>query len=460
MGYQELPNLKRKIAFKKIDTILEVLQKDIRFGTINIMRLSPPAAMLFFAGSITHAAANPLLQAAKEQNDATIPSSKIINGDEVYPPFKYPFMTRAVSGNCGASLVAPNVLLSAAHCFDYFDRVQIGRHNLGDGSEVFETFDVIQKIPHPLYNATTFDYDYMMLKLDGRSTRQPIALDNGEISLDSGLDVIVMGWGLTSINSLSIVLNEVEVDVYSQTDCQEQYGDVAITNRMFCAARSGKDSCQGDSGGPIIDKATGKQIGLVSWGYICADPNYPGVYAKVQDQITWIQGYINQWSDDLVPTPVPTEPSTCEDFPNWLDKYGDDCDWYKQNDELGCSKTGGCCGGDSACCHCGGGYPVGFPPSAQPSLTQVPSPTPSDFELYADGEGGICSTGKAVTGQECFDAAHEVGIDMRLKDFLNVGTWDHTPCGCFIYLDDWVDYKDPAVGNCVPDPNANLVCRK
>ena len=31
----------------------------------------------------------------------------------------------------------------------------------------------------------------------------------------------------------------------------------------------------------------------------------------------------------------------------------------------------------------------------------LPSPTLSDFELYADGEGGICSTSKAVTEQEC-----------------------------------------------------------
>ena len=49
---------------------------------------------------------------------------------------------------------------------------------------------------------------------------------------------------------------------------------------------------------------------------------------------------------------------------------------------------------------------------------------------------------------------------MNLRDSLNVGTWDTTPCGCFIYIDHWVDYKDPANGNCLPDPNSNLVCRK
>ncbi len=42
----------------------------------------------------------------------------------------------------------------------------------------------------------------------------------------------------------------------------------------------GKDSCQGDSGGPMVGlAATGRSyelIGVVSFGYGCADPAYPG----------------------------------------------------------------------------------------------------------------------------------------------------------------------------------------
>ena len=48
---------------------------------------------------------------------------------------------------------------------------------------------------------------------------------------------------------------------------------------MICAGFSagGKDSCQGDSGGPMVHKATGVQIGIVSWGAGCAQRGYPGV---------------------------------------------------------------------------------------------------------------------------------------------------------------------------------------
>ena len=59
------------------------------------------------------------------------------------------------------------------------------------------------------------------------------------------------------------------------------------------------NSCQGDSGGPIIlADGTDTQVGIVSWGVGCADPIYPGVYARISSQYSWIRSYVCLWAPD------------------------------------------------------------------------------------------------------------------------------------------------------------------
>ncbi|GFY48361.1 clotting factor B [Trichonephila inaurata madagascariensis] len=107
-------------------------------------------------------------------------------------------------------------------------------------------------------------------------------------------DATVTGWGDTTFGGVnSKVLQEVTVPIVPLKDCNASYYEVArgnfpkgITNVFICAGlpEGGKDACQGDSGGPLTTKLKGNswvQLGVVSFGYGCAQPGYPGVYTRL-----------------------------------------------------------------------------------------------------------------------------------------------------------------------------------
>lgn len=78
-----------------------------------------------------------------------------------------------------------------------------------------------------------------------------------------------------------------------ECNSDNMYGGDNIEDNMMCAGvdGGGKDSCQGDSGGPLFATDSGRwiQVGVVSWGYGCAEPNHPGVYARVSKVIDWMR---------------------------------------------------------------------------------------------------------------------------------------------------------------------------
>ena len=85
----------------------------------------------------------------------------------------------------------------------------------------------------------------------------------------------------------------VKVPSITNSECNAAYGS-GITDSMICAGYpgvGGKDACQGDSGGPYVCANGTKSVitGIVSWGYGCAEAEYPGVYARVTATLDWIK---------------------------------------------------------------------------------------------------------------------------------------------------------------------------
>jgi hypothetical protein len=74
-----------------------------------------------------------------------------------------------------------------------------------------------------------------------------------------------------------------------------------------------------------------------------------------------------------------SSPTLCAgNTPDWVDGYGDGCDWYEENDVPGCEEYGASCpavDGSTAkesCCYC---FPVANNPIPSPSITSSASPT-------------------------------------------------------------------------------------
>uniref|UniRef100_A0AAG5DUS1 Peptidase S1 domain-containing protein n=1 Tax=Anopheles atroparvus TaxID=41427 RepID=A0AAG5DUS1_ANOAO len=105
------------------------------------------------------------------------------------------------------------------------------------------------------------------------------------------LYALVSGWGSThNPDESALVLRAATVPLANHERCSEVYlGYGGVTESMICAGyeEGGKDSCQGDSGGPLV--CAGQLTGVVSWGKGCAEPGYPGVYAKVSEAFEWIE---------------------------------------------------------------------------------------------------------------------------------------------------------------------------
>lgn len=229
--------------------------------------------------------------------------AKIVGGVEATAG-EFPFIVSlhgSYGGHfCGASLIKKNWVLTAAHCAEgsSIKKVIIGLHDQKKTSGS-ETIVPKRVIVHPQYNDQNADFDFALIELEKDSSFQPIELNKTEIAIptdaSSQLIATVAGWGATKENSYSLPsrLQKVDVPLIDHASCNQSYKNV-VTDRMICAgyAQGGKDSCQGDSGGPLVMKDSSGQnvlIGVVSWGQGCARPNLPGVYAKVNDAITWIE---------------------------------------------------------------------------------------------------------------------------------------------------------------------------
>ncbi|XP_065166029.1 venom protease-like [Atheta coriaria] len=210
---------------------------------------------------------------------------------------------------CGGTLITDRHVLTAAHCIHNKDVyvVRVGDLDLysdDDGATPLNV-PIAKKMIHEEYSPTVFVNDIAILTLEHPVTLSyviPVCLplDEPQRSLTyENSQAIVSGWGAVYFNGPSAAhLQKVILPVVPNQKCKDAFAKAKtiIDDRIICAGYNDgkKDSCQGDSGGPLmVANLTGNlilryQIGVVSYGYRCAEPGFPGVYTRVTQFIDWI----------------------------------------------------------------------------------------------------------------------------------------------------------------------------
>lgn len=258
----------------------------------------------------------------------------IINGENASQT-AYPFMTALIASSssetgsitpfCGASFVGGRYVLTAAHCVEKLGAnevdVVVGAYDLTNSSQGAR-YKAQQIYLSENYNNYTFNNDIAIIELAeevANVAEVKLITPDMETALITGESLKVMGWGSLTVDgtSLPTILQEVDLALSDRDKCNTAYGGT-ITDTMLCAGleEGGKDSCQGDSGGPLIVNKNNEwyQVGVVSYGTVCADATAPGVYARVSKFIDWVsqkksgisytqknnQGYVEQNYSDTV----------------------------------------------------------------------------------------------------------------------------------------------------------------
>ncbi|CAL4150485.1 unnamed protein product, partial [Meganyctiphanes norvegica] len=229
--------------------------------------------------------------------------TRIVGGVEATPgefPYQVSIQHEGVFGRshmCGGSVVNTNYVVTAAHCLhdQTPDKLYVvaGEFDMKVDSGDEQVIQASELITHEEFNFTLLYNDIALIKLSSPLSMNdmvaPVVLPQQMEQVMNGTMCTVTGWGYNHEHgSMMNFLMKVDVPVVDDSKCHLMYGPSAIIDSMLCAGvdEGGKDACQGDSGGPMV--CEGVLHGIVSWGYGCARPLYPGVYTEVAYYREWI----------------------------------------------------------------------------------------------------------------------------------------------------------------------------
>lgn len=238
---------------------------------------------------------------------------------------EYPWMASLVISDpstgssfplCGASLIDPYWVVTAAHCVQFIPssesslRIVINSWttDLATLPPEAEVFEVEEIFIHEAYDLTGFSFgnDLALIRLKEPAITQPIELATYSDSLfyQHYLPAKVLGWGLT--DSMSFVFPDsllvadpvfIDIDTCAQLYARSRFASLVSVNteRLICSGyyegMTPMGAASGDSGGPLFYEDSGnyKLVGVVSGGdRLITTQQFPGVFVFIPHFLEWI----------------------------------------------------------------------------------------------------------------------------------------------------------------------------
>lgn len=201
-------------------------------------------------------------QAAEAQNiEARVIGGKPAKSGQ-YPYAQISLQKPKVGGDdahqCGGTLIAPEIIITAAHCVGWFTEAHINRYDFDSKVEEYDIVGVKSTKTHENFVAEGFRFDYAVVLLEHAVTNiSPVQLNNDNVLPTPGTDLVVLGWGATEYgeDGASKYPSEFmkgKVTSMSNADCGATVvGTKALYYReifpeMVCASEDGVDACSGD----------------------------------------------------------------------------------------------------------------------------------------------------------------------------------------------------------------------